>query len=464
MTESDTLIAHALIGSDGRIVEADPRVLALQAEAGGQADGVIAVPPIASIARLARTLGIVVSRGIVVGGDHHNLDLWVRAQTEGSDVKLAISGWQIAARREDSAEHLSARAAIIDALDQDGQWSCDAGLRLQMAEPHFDPAALAAGVPITAVLRFEADDDGEIPLLDALANQAAFVGQPAYVRSQTGVRIVMRGTPVYDEQKLFAGFSGQFRWLSRVGGVRAQQAKGAQAAAPVFPVGIEQSLRAPLDRIIRDADAIALKTDGPLRQDYAGYAADIAAASRHMLGLVDDLGDLQTIEAQGFAVEDEAIDLAEIVRRAANLLSVRAADRGVKIDASDANFALMARGDYRRALQILVNLIGNAVRYAPQGTAIWVRLEEDDDLAAVIVADQGHGIAAGDQDRIFGKFERVDPSEPGTSGLGLYISRALARAMGGDITVDSAPGQGARFALTLPREDTLSPAPEPTRE
>jgi signal transduction histidine kinase len=174
-----------------------------------------------------------------------------------------------------------------------------------------------------------------------------------------------------------------------------------------------------------------------------------------MLGLVDDLGDLEAIEAQGFAVEDERIDLAEIVRRAASLLGVRAADRGVKIDASDANFAAVARGDYRRTLQILVNLIGNAVRYAPVGTAIWVRIEEADDLVAVIVADQGHGIATGDQDRIFGKFERVDPSEPGTSGLGLYISRALARAMGGDITVDSAPGQGARFALTLPRDAML---------
>ncbi len=451
MTDGDALIAHAVIGADGRIVEADARVLALQADAGGQADGVIAVPPIASVARLARTLGIVVSRGIIVGGDRHNLDLWVRAQLDGGDVKLAISGWQAAAPRVYSAAHLSARTAILDELDQDGIWSCDAALRLQSV-PEFDTAESSAHLPITALLRFEPDEDGEIPLLDALVGLTAFVGQPAQVRAQTGVRILMRGAPVHDDAGRFAGFTGQYRWLSRNGGVRAQSPKAAALAAPTLPTGIEQSLRAPLDRIIRDADAIARKTDGPLRQDYAGYAADIAAASRHMLGLVDDLGDLQTIEAQGFAVEDEPIDLAEIIRRAANLLGVRAADRGVKIDASDANDALMARGDYRRTLQILVNLIGNAVRYAPTGTAIWVRLEEDGDLAAVIVADQGHGIEKGDQDRIFGKFERVDPGEPGTSGLGLYISRALARAMGGDITVDSALGQGARFALTLPRD------------
>ena len=103
-----------------------------------------------------------------------------------------------------------------------------------------------------------------------------------------------------------------------------------------------------------------------------------------------------------------------------------------------------------RSLQIMVNLIANAVRYSPKGSSIWLRTEQEGDLAALIVADQGKGISLEDQARIFEKFERVDRTEPGGSGLGLYISRRLARAMGGDITVDSAPGQGARFVLTLP--------------
>ena len=73
-----------------------------------------------------------------------------------------------------------------------------------------------------------------------------------------------------------------------------------------------------------------------------------------------------------------------------------------------------------------------------------------DGVAQVTIADQGRGIAHDDQDRIFDKFERLGRDEAGGSGLGLYISRRLARAMGGDITVDSAPGQGARFVLRLP--------------
>jgi signal transduction histidine kinase len=81
---------------------------------------------------------------------------------------------------------------------------------------------------------------------------------------------------------------------------------------------------------------------------------------------------------------------------------------------------------------------------------VWLRTDREGDLVALIVADQGKGIALEDQPRIFEKFERVDPSEPGGTGLGLYIARRLARAMGGDVAVDSAPGQGARFTFTLP--------------
>jgi signal transduction histidine kinase len=97
-----------------------------------------------------------------------------------------------------------------------------------------------------------------------------------------------------------------------------------------------------------------------------------------------------------------------------------------------------------------MNLLTNAIRYSPEGGMIWIRAEQDDGVASIVIADQGKGIALEDQARIFDKFERVDPAEPGGTGLGLYIARRLARAMGGDIKVDSAPGQGARFTFTLP--------------
>ena len=103
-------------------------------------------------------------------------------------------------------------------------------------------------------------------------------------------------------------------------------------------------------------------------------------------------------------------------------------------------------------LQILLNLLGNAIRYSPEGSTIWIRVEPDGDRARIVVADQGEGLSEQQQARVFEKFERLGRSGDGGSGLGLYISRRLARAMDGDLTLESAPGQGARFTLELPAD------------
>ena len=163
-----------------------------------------------------------------------------------------------------------------------------------------------------------------------------------------------------------------------------------------------------------------------------------------------DLLDLEAVEREDFATAAEPIDLADVARRAAGLLAVRAAQANIRFERPTLDEALPATGDFRRALQVLVNLISNALRYSPSGAPVRISAGRDGGEVSATVSDQGKGIAVADQARIFDKFERVDPSEAGGSGLGLYISRKLARAMGGDITVDSAPGQGARFTFTLP--------------
>ena len=225
-----------------------------------------------------------------------------------------------------------------------------------------------------------------------------------------------------------------------------------------FSQRLDRALRGPLGKIIANADSISAQLDGPLKPDYAEYASDIANAGRHLLGLVEDLVDLQAIEREDFAILIEPIDLADVARRAAGLLGVRAAQSDVRIDKPATDEGLPVTGEFRRALQVMVNLIGNAVRYSPPGGMVWIRLEREGGMGCVIVADQGKGIAPEDHARIFEKFGRVDDSEPGGSGLGLYIARRLARAMGGDIIVDSAPGMGARFVFRLPMVSALSSA------
>ncbi len=209
-------------------------------------------------------------------------------------------------------------------------------------------------------------------------------------------------------------------------------------------------LRQPISRIIANAETIRTRLAGPIAEEYSNYAADIAAAGQHLLALIDDLTDLEVVESEDFITAPDRIDLADVARRAAGILGVRAREQGILVDAPRAGETLPAVAEFRRVLQVLLNLVGNAIRYSPANSQVWIRLAQEGQMAQVIVADQGPGLAEDQQSRVFEKFERLGRSGDGGSGLGLYISRRLARAMGGDLTVESAPGHGARFILSVP--------------
>ena len=142
------------------------------------------------------------------------------------------------------------------------------------------------------------------------------------------------------------------------------------------------------------------------------------------------------------------VDLATLAAEAVVMVDPSAEERGVTISL-DADAPLAASGEERAVIQILVNLIGNAVRHSPEGSIVNLGFARTQGTASVIVSDQGPGIDPADQQRIFERFERADDQGGGT-GLGLAISRRLARSLGGDVTLDSAPGKGSRFTLTLP--------------
>lgn len=444
-------VVHARIAPDGCLVEADARLQALNARAGGSIGAPLAVPALASLVRLAQRLRVLVARAVVAADGDTDLDMWVRAKPDpDGGVRLAISGWRPrgAWRGEADPHH---RARDFMGTMGGSVWETDAALRLTYIAPELGAGVAMGrdallGQPLTQLFKLGEDETGTVPILSALAMRARFDDQPAALRA-SGNRVQLSAAPLFDAGGGFAGLTGTAQIMDLA------DDEAADAPPDAFAARLNQALRAPLGRIIANADSINAQAEGPLRQDYVDYAADIAVAGRHLLGLVDELVDLHAIERPDFTVAVEPVDLADIARRAAGLLAVRAAAASVRIDRPAADEALDAAADFGRALQILVNLIGNAVRYSPPGGMVWIRAERDGDRAVVVVADQGKGIATADQQRIFEKFERVDPGEPGGSGLGLYIARRLARAMGGDITVDSAPGQGARFTLSLPAID-----------
>ena len=168
------------------------------------------------------------------------------------------------------------------------------------------------------------------------------------------------------------------------------------------------------------------------------------------MDLVNDLSDLEAIERPEFTVAPDEIDLVDLAHRASGLLAVKAADHQIRVDLPDVDSEMPASGEFRRVLQILVNLLGNAIRYSPDGSVIKIRVDQKDDQAEISVSDQGDGIPEEDHEKIFEKFERLGRSGDGGSGLGLFISRRLANAMGGSLVVKSAKGKGATFTLSLP--------------
>ena len=423
----------------GRLVSADPQLEALQREAGSALGQPLALPQIAAVAQLARKLRTSVSRPAIAASTDHDIELWVEAKPEGDDIALSLEGWTI---RPATGPRLA--AILGGGLESEtggarNEWAADEELRIISLSPDLTEllgvsADSVAGQPLTRVLRLEEDEAGEMPLISALAARRGFTGQHALSRADEQRSVILSGEVVTGADGSFAGFRGSV------------QSNGAAAPAPqartnAFDHALDEILRSPLDRIIESAERIVERSEGPLRSDYASYGNDIAAAARHLLSVLTSMND-EAVESQ------RSVDLAGLAAEAVVLVDSTAEDRGVVIEIEQRD-RLAARGEERAVTQILVNLLSNAVRHSPERGKVHLTFAQAASSASVSVSDEGPGIAAADQQRIFERFERAHPKEGGT-GLGLAIARRLARSMGGDVTLDSAPGEGARFTLTLP--------------
>lgn len=429
------------IDSEGRLVEADAMLTDLQLEAGSAVGDRLALPQLAAVARLARKLGVGIARPAIVASRDHDLELWVRAEPEGDDVVITIESWR---RRPPQGPRLEVAARSEDVLPSPkGEWATDAELRITDLSP--DLAALlgagvgeAIGQPLTKWLRLVEGDDGAMPLLTAVSARTGFTGQLASARTGTGSRLELNGNPVAGADGLFDGFRG--RAVAEIV-ARPEAANEAGNAGMSIDPALDHALRSPLARIIEAAEGIADRADGPLRSDYATYAGDISAAAKHLLSVIRAMVD-QPLDS------DSTVELAPLVDEAIGLVQSKAESRSIEIS-RDGPDNLAASGEPRAIVQILVNLLGNAIRHSPDGAQVSVILSVADGYAAITVADQGKGIDPADQERIFDKFERVGDGG-GDAGLGLAIARRLANSMAGDVTLVSAPGEGARFTLSLP--------------
>lgn len=448
-------VIRATVASDGRLLSADAPLLSLQQEAGGDIGSALAIPQLAAMARLATHLGIALSRPVVAAAERGDIDMWVRARPEDERVQLAIIDWH---ERQAVAPplDLARRETDIAGLSDGWTWQIDTQLRFQIvleglgSEGTLPTAPPVPGSRFTSYFELRADADGDLAILRGFAQRRAFRDQVAGLTSDPAQRFILSGFPMFDLAGQLAGYRGKALPMDRAVSAPLATPEPLLFYPAEFGKRLDRSLRRPLGRIIANADSIAAQLEGALQPDYLGYAHDISAAGRHLMALIDDLADLQAIDRPDFSVIAEEVDLADIGRRAAGLFLVKARDREIDILPPTLDAAEPAVGEFRRALQILMNLVGNAVRYAPEGSTVRIETGRSGGQAWIAVQDQGSGIAVDSRERVFDKFERLGRSDAGGSGLGLYISRRLARAMGGDIRIDDASEGGARFILLLP--------------
>ena len=249
------------------------------------------------------------------------------------------------------------------------------------------------------------------------------------------------------------------------------QVERAIRAKSSFLAMMSHELRTPLNAIRGYADLMGMGLYGPMTAEQLSVLARITASERHLLGIIEDILDFARIDAGHLALTLGTIDVRRVIADAEVLLApqlerkqlafVRA---GLLADvAGDAPVTLPARADADRLRQVIVNLLSNAAKFTESGGTITVSASVDSTSVCLSVQDTGQGIAAGQLEQIFAPFTQVEAAltrTRGGAGLGLAISRELARAMHGDITVTSTPGVGSVFSLTLPR---ASAAPSMTR-
>ncbi|MCK6503028.1 HAMP domain-containing histidine kinase [Myxococcota bacterium] len=230
------------------------------------------------------------------------------------------------------------------------------------------------------------------------------------------------------------------------------RAEAADRVKTQFLATMSHELRTPLNSIIGFSAILEQQLPGPLNPEQLRQLGLVRSSARHLLELVNDVLDLSRIQAGRLEVDAVDFDPRPLLARAVEVVEPLAHQAGLSLVAPDPGATAVVRGDPRRFHQVLLNLLGNAVKFTPSGTVrVWVRSQGDQ--ARFEVQDSGPGLQAEEQVAVFAPFYQgsAGPTRrPQGTGLGLAISKRLVELMGGQIGVDSQPGHGCTFWFTLP--------------
>jgi len=279
--------------------------------------------------------------------------------------------------------------------------------------------------------------------------------------SPIGVMILERSTvrPFADKQiELVATFADQaviaienVRLFDEIQDKSRQLAEASQHKSQ-FLASMSHELRTPLNAILGYTELIADGVYGTPPEKMTAVLKRVESNGKHLLGLINAVLDLSKIEAGQLVLDLTDYSLKDVVQTVCAAVEALAADKKLALKAEVSADLPPARGDERRLTQVLLNLMGNAIKFTDAGEVI-VKASANNGAFNVSVRDTGPGISAVDQDKLFQEFQQADNSttrKKGGTGLGLAISKRIVEMHGGKIWVESEVGQGSTFAFTLP--------------
>ena len=248
---------------------------------------------------------------------------------------------------------------------------------------------------------------------------------------------------------------------------RLEAAEAKSTAKSVFLSQMSHEIRTPMNAIIGLTDLICKERDVP--PEIEKKLKKIRSSSQYLLTLINDILDMSRIENGKMEIEQKDFSLSLLLQELQSMMSTQAEQKGLGFQVDFQVSHDWLAGDPVRLRQILINLLSNAVKFTPAGGKVTLRVDEQSSGEEMeyrfSVQDTGVGIPHEDQERIFSSFEQLRPSisHSAGTGLGLPISRNIARLMGGDLEVKSEPGKGSEFYMTLrfPKGANVPPSPEP---